>query len=43
MVEYKSEVRDGMRIDWDVPITMTDGVTLRADLFRSVENGSITR
>jgi predicted acyl esterase len=29
-----------MRIDWDVPITMTDGVTLRTDLFRPVENGS---
>nr|WP_231711156.1 CocE/NonD family hydrolase [Xanthobacter dioxanivorans] len=30
----KSEVRDGMRIDWDVPITMDDGVVLRADIFR---------
>jgi predicted acyl esterase len=26
-------VRDGMRIAWDVPIVMDDGVTLRADLF----------
>ena len=25
MSDFKSEVRDGMRIDWDVPITMDDG------------------
>jgi uncharacterized protein len=36
---YKSEVRDGMRIDWDVPITMDDGVVLRADVFRPVAEG----
>ncbi|HSL10017.1 MAG TPA: CocE/NonD family hydrolase [Actinomycetota bacterium] len=30
----RSEVRDGMRIDWDVPIAMDDGVVLRADVFR---------
>jgi len=30
----KSEVRDGMRIDWDIPIEMDDGAVLRADLFR---------
>jgi uncharacterized protein len=30
----RSEVRDGMRIDWDIPIRMDDGVVLRADLFR---------
>ena len=24
-----SEVRDGMRIDWDVPIEMDDGLVLR--------------
>ncbi|WP_249227762.1 CocE/NonD family hydrolase [Kutzneria sp. CA-103260] len=29
-----SEVRDGMRIDWDVRLTMSDGVTLAADIFR---------
>src|SRR5215813_9103803 len=39
MVEYKSAVRDGMRIDWDVPIRMEDGVTLRADVFRPVDDG----
>ena len=25
----RSEVRDGMHIDWDVPITMDDGLVLR--------------
>ncbi|MEY3625709.1 MAG: CocE/NonD family hydrolase [Burkholderiaceae bacterium] len=29
-----SEVRDGMRVDWDMPITMDDGVVLRCDIFR---------
>ena len=29
-----SEVRDGMRIEWDVPIAMDDGLVLRADVFR---------
>lgn len=32
-----SEVRDGMRIDWDTPIVMDDGVVLRADVFRPVD------
>src|ERR1035437_8026984 len=31
---WKSEVRDGMRVDWDVPIPIDDGVILRADVFR---------
>jgi hypothetical protein len=39
MAQYTSEVRDGMRIDWDVPIRMEDGVTLRADVFRPVDDG----
>jgi predicted acyl esterase len=30
----KSEIRDGMQIDWDAPITMDDGVVMRADVFR---------
>ena len=34
-----SEVRDGMRIDWDVPIAMDDGLTLRADVFRPIAEG----
>jgi hypothetical protein len=35
----RSEVRDGMRIDWNVPITMDDGLVVRADVFRSVKDG----
>ncbi len=30
----RSELRDGMRVDWDVPIAMGDGIVLRADIFR---------
>jgi len=32
----KSEIRDGMRIDWDVPVRMDDGLVLRADVFRPI-------
>lgn len=32
--EGRSEVRDGMRIDWQVPITADDGLVLRADVYR---------
>ena len=35
----KSEIRDGMRIDWDAPIKMDDGVILRADVFRPLAEG----
>ena len=34
-----SETRDGMRIDWDVPIEMDDGLVLRADVFQPLEEG----
>jgi len=37
--QQRSEVRDGMRIDWDVPITMDDRLVLRADVFRPVKDG----
>lgn len=33
-----TEIRDGMRIDWDVPIKMDDGITLRADVFRPADD-----
>ncbi len=39
MDEIKSETRDGMRIDWDVPIAMDDGLVLRADVFRPPAEG----
>ncbi len=38
-LQQRTEVRDGMRIDWDVPVTMDDGLVLRADVFRPVKEG----
>ncbi|MCX5823733.1 MAG: CocE/NonD family hydrolase, partial [Deltaproteobacteria bacterium] len=35
----KSELRDGMRIDWDVTIAMEDGIILRADVYRPIVEG----
>ena len=35
----KSEIQDGMHIDWDVDIEMSDGLVLKADVFRPVEDG----
>ena len=34
-----SEIRDGMRIDWDMPIKMDDGLVLRCDIYRPVKAG----
>src|SRR3546814_801055 len=34
-----TNVRDGMRIDWDVPIEMDDGVVLRCDVYRPIKDG----
>ena len=39
----RSEMRDGMRIDWDVAIAMDDGVVLRADVFRPDRATGATR
>src|SRR3981189_554747 len=39
MHPMKSEIRDGMRIDWDAPIEMDDGIVLRADVFRPLAEG----
>jgi predicted acyl esterase len=39
MDQGTSEFRDGMRIDWDVPIAMDDGLVLRADVFRPPRDG----
>ncbi len=38
-VRERTETRDGMTIDWDVPITMDDGLVLRADVFRPIKPG----
>lgn len=35
----KTEIRDGMKIDWDAPIAMDDGVVLRADVYRPLDDG----
>ena len=34
-----SEIRDGMRIDWDMPIEMDDGLVLRCDIYRPIKAG----
>ncbi len=39
MSEYSTDIRDGMAIDWDVPIKMEDGLVLRADVFRPINSG----
>ena len=39
MTQMKSEIRDGMRIEWDAPIPADDGVVLRADVFRPLGEG----
>ena len=39
MSEYKTDIKDGMRIDWDVPVTMDDGIILRCDVYRPIEEG----
>ena len=33
-MEKLIEEKDGMIIEWDVPIVMSDGTTMRADIFR---------
>ena len=38
-MEHRSEIRDGMRIEWNMPITMDDRLDLRADIFRPISDG----
>jgi predicted acyl esterase len=38
MSEQTSEIRDGMRIDRDVPIAMDDGIVVRADIYRPLDD-----
>ena len=35
----KTELRNGMKIDWDVPIAMDDGLVLQADIYRPPKEG----
>ena len=37
--QSKTEARNGMCIDWDTPIPMDDGIVLRADVFRPLNQG----
>jgi predicted acyl esterase len=39
MTPNTTEMRDGMQIDWDVPIVMDDGLTLMADVYRPIAEG----
>jgi len=38
-MSQRSEIRDGMKIDWNIPLKMDDGLVLRADVFRPIEDG----
>ena len=38
-MEQFSEIKDDMRIDWDCPIEMDDGLALRADIFYPINKG----
>jgi predicted acyl esterase len=40
IAEVKTETRHGMKVDWDVPLTMRDGTVLRADVYRPISDGS---
>ena len=36
---HRQTRQEGMQIEWDVPITMDDGLVLRADVFRPEQDG----
>jgi predicted acyl esterase len=38
-MSFKTEIRAGMKVDWDVPIRMDDGIEVRADIFRPIADG----
>ena len=38
-MNQKTEIRDGMKIDWNVPLTMDDGIVLRAETRHFTDNG----
>jgi len=39
VISARVSLRDGMKIEWDVPVEMDDGLVLRADVFRSAAEG----
>ncbi|MET4924253.1 CocE/NonD family hydrolase [Streptomyces sp. PSRA5] len=38
---FRTEIVRGMRVEWDVPVEMDDGIVLRADVFRPVTDGPV--
>ncbi|MCC7105003.1 MAG: hypothetical protein IT307_07655, partial [Chloroflexi bacterium] len=38
-VNERTEIRDGMTVDFHVPIPMNDGIVLRADVYRPIGDG----
>ena len=38
MEDFVTDYRDNMAIDWDVPIKMDDGIILRCDVFRPMDD-----
>ena len=38
-INFRTEIRDGMQVTWHQPIPMEDGIVLRADVFRPIEDG----
>ncbi len=38
-MSQKSEIKDGMGIEWDVPIPMDDGLVLQADVYHPIRAG----
>lgn len=40
MGDFKTEIRDGITIDWDVPIAMDDGIELLCDVYHPVGDGA---
>jgi predicted acyl esterase len=40
-LEARTEIRDGMRITWNQPIQVDDGLILRADLYRPIDDAPV--
>ncbi|MFC8829313.1 CocE/NonD family hydrolase [Streptomyces sp. NPDC057137] len=38
---FRTEIVRSMRVEWDVPVEMDDGIVLRADVFRPVTEGPV--
>ncbi|MFC8077092.1 CocE/NonD family hydrolase [Streptomyces sp. NPDC057307] len=38
---FRTEIVRGMRVEWDVPVEMDDGIVLRADVFRPLTDGPV--